>query len=368
MDFPVQPDALTPAWLTTALRSTGALDRAEIVSVAVGDLHPDKGMTGVLALLRLGYDVVEPGAPSTLVAKFSSPHPELRSLVHSMGFFEREVRFYQRLAAATPVRTPRCYFADVDPAQGWSLLLLEDLTGMRNGSWVAGSTPAEVALALDAIAPVHAAWWGSPVLADEQWLELTGLNSVPQVQQVTDAAWEPFLARLSVPVTPDITAAGELVRRHLHATAHHLLQTTPLTLVHHDFDADNLFFADVGGRTEVVVIDWQLTTRGHPAVDVAWLVAGQCEPVVRREVEQGLVRRYHRSLVEMGVADYPLEQCWDDYRLALLLAAARISGAVGFQAGPVGGFWDTVFPRYSRAIADLRVGELLERRWGGASA
>lgn len=366
MDFPVQPDAVTPAWLTTALRASGTLDQAEVVSVAVAELHP-KGTTGVLALLRLGYDVVEPGAPTTLVAKFSSPHPELRAVVHSMGFFEREIRFYQRLAATTPVRTPRCYFADVDAAEGWSLLLLEDLTGVRNGSWLAGSALADVALALDAIAPVHAAWWESPVLAEERWLELAGLTSVPELQQVTEATWKPFLRRLSAPVTPDITAVGELVRRHLHATARYLLQTPPLTLVHHDFDGDNLFFAEVAGRTELVVIDWQLTTRGHAAVDVAWLVAGQCETALRREHEQDLVRRYHGLLVELGVADYPLEQCWDDYPLALLLAAARISSAVGFQPGPVGGFWDDVFPRYSRAIADLRVGELLERRSGGES-
>jgi hypothetical protein len=29
-----------------------------------------------------------------------------------------------------------------------------------------------------------------------------------------------------------------------------------------------------------------------------------------------------------------------------------------------GGFWNVVFPRYARALADLSVGELLHQRYG----
>ena len=49
------------------------------------------------------------------------------------------------------------------------------------------------------------------------------------------------------------------------------------------------------------------------------MIAGQCEPTVRRAIEVRLVRRFHARLVERGVRGYPFEQCWDDYRMALLL-------------------------------------------------
>jgi hypothetical protein len=366
-NFPRSPSALTAAWLTGALRVAGAVSRARVTSFEVQLLNPEKGMTGTLVELALTYDHTEPDAPASLVAKFSADQPQLRAVVHSMGFFEREVRFYRELAASTPVRTPRCYFADFDPIEGWSVLLLEDLTHERCGSWAAGSSLAEVQVALSSIAAVHAAWWRSPALPSKPWLSLAGLTSVPEIQQIAVASWPGFLDRLSIPVTTAIADAGELAGRYLTETGAYLLESSPSTLIHHDFDADNLIFSDVDGRLCVTVIDWQLVTQGHAAVDVGWLVAGQCDPATRREHERDLVAGYHRLLVRQGVPDYSFEQCWDDYRLTMLMAVARVSTSVGALPGPRGGFWDVVFPRYAQALADLEVADLLESRHAALS-
>ena len=67
------------------------------------------------------------------------------------------------------------------------------------------------------------------------------------------------------------------------------------------------------------------------------------------------------------MTDYSLEQCRDDYRMALVLPASRLATGVGLHPGVTptpGGFWNVVFPRYARALADLRVGELLHQRYG----
>jgi hypothetical protein len=63
-------------------------------------------------------------------------------------------------------------------------------------------------------------------------------------------------------------------------------------------------------------------------------------------------------LTERGVADYPLEQCRDDYGMALLLPASRLATAVGIHPGLTAtpdGRWNIVFPRYARALTDLGV-------------
>ena len=161
--FPFKPEDLTAAWLTESLRASGAIDRAGVRSFGWAPVDPHNGMTGVLVRLSLDYDVRSPNAPTTLVAKFSQPEPEFRAMVHSMGFFEREVSFYTEFAAEIPVAVPRCYFADVDQ-EGWSLLLLEDLAPARNGSWVRGSSIGDLRAAVAGIAAVHAAWWQSPRL------------------------------------------------------------------------------------------------------------------------------------------------------------------------------------------------------------
>ncbi|SDT34001.1 Phosphotransferase enzyme family protein [Friedmanniella luteola] len=367
--YPRQPEELTAGWLTERLRASGALPEGRVAGFGSEPLHPERGMTGVLVRLRLTYDGAAPGAPATLVAKFSSPDPYVRALVHSLGYVEREVRFYRELAADTPVRTPRCHAAAVDLADGAAVLLLEDLAPADHGDWLDGATVADLRLVLDAIAAVHVAWWEDPRIAAEDWLELRGPLSVPHLHDLVDATWPTFLARLSVPVTAEIEQAGALLSEHLEAVAGYLLLTPPRTLVHQDLDGPNLFFPEADGDRSVAVIDWQAATRGRPAVDVAWLLAGSCVPEQRRAAERELLRGYHRRLVALGTTGYPFERLWDDYRLALLLPAARLAGAVGVQVGPRGGFWDVVFPRYAQAIADLEVGALLAAGdWGPSAA
>ena len=360
MEFPVHPGAFTATWLTDCLRASGAVDQATVVAFRCVPVDAGNGMTGVLVRVILTYNLAEPQAPATLVAKFSDPDPEFRAMVHSMGFFEREVRFYSEFAADTAVTVPRCHFAGIDEDEGWSLLLLEDLAPARNGSWVLGSSLEDLRVAVASIASAHAAWWQSPRLESAHWLNMTGFLAVEQMQDVVARCWQPFLARLSVPVTPAVTQAGELAAHHLRQVCTHLFETPPLTLVHHDFDGENLFFSVADGQPSVAVIDWQLTTRARGPLDVAWLIGSQCESTDRREHELELLQMYHCRLVEQGVPDYDFDQCWNDYRLSMLVAVGRTSGSVGLQpSGPRGGPWDTIVPRYCQAVDDLGVADLL---------
>jgi aminoglycoside/choline kinase family phosphotransferase len=363
MNFPVHPDELTAQWLTDTLDNCGAIDRSSVTSIDTQLLGAEKGITGVMARIRPGYDQAEAGAPTTLVAKFSGANPEVRAMVHSMGFYEREVRFYQQFVATTPIRTPRCYFAAIDMEQGHSLILLEDLAFAQQGSWVAGCSIEQARVAVTGIAQVHAAWWGSPVLEENTWLRLKGLVSVPQFQTVVDQTWQSFLSKLSISVTSEIVETGELLRHQLHNVMTNMFEGRPRTLIHDDFHADNLFFINPDGLPSVAVVDWQLATVGRGAVDVAWLVGGHFDTQTRRANENGLLQLYHATLVENGVQAYAFEQCWDDYRLALLVPAARVASSVGSHPGlrtAQGGFWDVVFPRYCQAIHDLAVGDLLQ--------
>jgi hypothetical protein len=108
MRVPANAAEITLEWLTAALHEAGTLDQARVTSiqsVPIGQL----AFTGQIGRLQISYDKPEPGAPGSLVAKFSATHPEARAAVHSMGFYEREIGFYRELAVDCPVRTPRCY-------------------------------------------------------------------------------------------------------------------------------------------------------------------------------------------------------------------------------------------------------------------
>jgi Ecdysteroid kinase-like family len=142
VNIPTHADELTGAWLTDTLRAAGALTQARVTSLDTQLLDHTKGTTGQVARLRLAYDRDEPEAPRSLIAKFSATDPQARALIHGMGFYEREVRFYAQLAGQGRLRTPRCYFSALDEAEDLALLLLEDLATVRNGNWVAGCSVA----------------------------------------------------------------------------------------------------------------------------------------------------------------------------------------------------------------------------------
>jgi hypothetical protein len=360
--IPLHPDDLTAEWLTDALASTGALTYGCVTSCDTQPLVSDKGMTGPIARVRLTYDRAALDAPRSLIAKFAAHDPEQRALIHGMGFYEREVRFYEQLAGQSRLRTPRCYFSALDPADGASLLLLEDLAAAHNGDWSTGCSLDEAELAVRAIAPFHAVWWQHPLLEQQPWRALRSLVSIEQAPGLFEQAWEPFLAACGAPVADEILQAGAWLKQYLSRLYVYFYQQVPWTLLHNDYQADNLFFAGAGPAQTLIVADWQLATRGRATLDVASFLAGHLEPSDRRDHELRLLRIYHTLLADNGVRDYTFEQCWDDYRLAILQPVSRIMSVVGIGAATEAQarrYCDVIVPRFCRAAYDLQVGDVL---------
>src|SRR3990172_855059 len=138
--IPRGPHDLTPEWLTEALRRSGTLGSAAVTAVDTEVIGEGAGFMGQLALVRLRYDRPEEGAPQTLIAKLPAAAPENREVAMFFRFYEREVRFYEQIADALELRTPRRYCSQFEPATGASVLLLEDLAPARVGDQLAGGS------------------------------------------------------------------------------------------------------------------------------------------------------------------------------------------------------------------------------------
>ena len=304
-------------------------------------------MTGRLVRLRLRYQDERRGLPETLIAKFSTADPTAFAVISALGHYEREVRFYQVLSSRTPVPTPHCYYSHLNPDTGSALLVLEDLARAENGNSIAGCTVEQVARVLATLARMHAAWWQAADLADLSWLGLRYLLAPAAMAGAFEQGWPLFLQKLSIPLTPPITDLEDWIGRNLRTAGTTLFETGPRTLIHNDVQADNLFFGE--GDEDVILLDWQMVTHGRCVIDVAGWIRGQLELDVRRTAEPQLLRLYHGALMAHGIQDYTFEQCQADYRLATVLAPARLACAVGLsdglQAHP-GAFWDTLISRY----------------------
>jgi len=339
-------DDLTPEFLTAAWHAHGWRG-SEITSFSGGHLVDGKGITGQVARLTLHYAHREPEAPTSVIVKFTPSDPEARAQLHEMGFFERELGFYQSLADRTPVATSVCFGAAMDSATGAALLLLEDLAPACNGSTVAGSSLDEIDLVLTALAGLHARWWRRVELLNLSWLRLKSFTAPDAMARVFQQSWPSFLNKLTAAAPREIEAAGWWISHNLGAAASALFTDGPLTLIHNDVQGDNLFFTGDRARP-VVFLDWQLATLGRGVIDVAGFVRAHLEPEVRRAVEPDLLRRYHGALVEAGVSDYRWDQCQADYAIATVLAPARLASAVGLHPGlsaHPGSFWEIIFPR-----------------------
>lgn len=346
MQIPASPDELTADWLTSVLSSQG-LGPNCVLSCDAELLGGEQGMTGQLTRLRIRYQDDRAGLPATLIAKFSAAEPAARGLISALGHYEREVRFYEELSSRTPVPTPHCYYSHFDSETGFALLVLEDLTRARNGNSIAGCSVDEVARVLFTVAMLHAKWWQAPDLANASWLRLRSLTAPEAMADAFSHGWPTFLQKLSIPVSSQMSETGDWIRQNLHEATTILFDSGPRTLIHNDVQADNLFFGEADEN--VIFVDWQMATYARCVIDVANWVRGQLEPEVRRTAESQLLQLYHDALVANGVQDYTFEQCMADYRLATVLAPARLACAVGLSeelhAHP-GAFWDTLFPRY----------------------
>jgi Phosphotransferase enzyme family len=350
----VDPDGVTAEWLTEVFTAEGVLRRGSVVSCVAEPLAA-MSFTGAFRRLELSYDIDEPGLPRTLIAKFSTPDPELRAFIHSMGFYGREAAFYRELASTTPVPVPVCYYAAVDENDGRCVILLQDLTTARRGRSTDACSPVEVGRAIEAIVPLHARWWQNSDVESRRWLDPEAIMPLEATKPEFVDQWPAFLEKLSIPITDQVRQFGEWAAVELRAVMQRLFYEPPLTVIHNDFQADNLLFGQASDSVPLIVLDWQMLVRGRGPVDLAYLLSGSVDPEDRRRHELDLVARYAVQLEAAGVRNYDAIQCLEDYRAALLLPPVRLALAVAYtphMTAHPGAFWDVLFQRQIRALID----------------
>jgi hypothetical protein len=318
-NFPAQPEQLTTGWLTDTLRASGALgaDRSvsgfEITPVGAGT-----GLLGMVMRVHLQYDGGAPGSePASLVVKFSHPVEANRAIAMNTNMYAREVSFFHDIAGSVDVPKPFCHFAAVDVEAGENIVVLEDLGAYRAGDQVAGVSPDDVKLIIDAIAPLHAAYWGNcdiPLLANFMRIDSSYAEKFPPSVYAT---WENCLVQF-----PDAIAAD--VQPHVARYVEQLprlmadMGARTQTVVHGDVRLDNVMFGGGDGQHPVVMVDWQAIMVSIPLHDMSYLLSQSLDVDVRREHEAELIEYYHAKLQELGVADVTLQECWDGYDAGVL--------------------------------------------------
>lgn len=310
LPIPTTAAEITTDWLTQVLRANATLSTSRVSSADVVRIGEDEAFTwGCLYRITLTYDPPAPTAPKSLVAKLSSSDPETRALMRLAN--GREVDFYQTFAPGNTLPVPLCYHTDFDPASGTSIVLLQDLGPLRSVPFIAGCGPADAMAVVKALAQTHAAWWNNPHLNAMNGSAILAEFPLRQLWAKYPDAAQIMLQDIELPA--DFLALGTYIAKNETAIFAALMDTAPVTCLHRDLQVDNVMFGASPHEGDAVLLDWQFAGKGRGAYDLGYFLISSVDPSQRRKIERGLVALYHAELLQAGVTDYPLSQCWADY-------------------------------------------------------
>ena len=313
-------DELTPEWLTAALRENGHLpETGSVASLEIQEIGIGRGYVGLTLRLIPAYAGDAGGAPASLIAKlptFMEFSPELQMLLDLL--YSTEISWYRELREETAARTPIHYWSGVETATHRYCLVLEDLGDLRMTDQISSCSIDEARMIVRHLAKIHAAWWEHPKLKETAWLmgpEMQGVFLTMLVQQGWGPFWEMFGGNL---VPAEFEKIGEAFAQQMPAL---LVKgaASASTLMHGDYRLENFMFGEPGSPDELVVLDWQLAGRGSGLRDLAYFLSQNLTIEMRRAHEKELIALYRETLGSNGVNGYTAEQCYEDYRVGLLI-------------------------------------------------
>jgi aminoglycoside phosphotransferase (APT) family kinase protein len=350
------PESIDAELLTELLRRNGH-PRARVTgftSERVGTGQIGKCVRFTLELAD-GAD----GAPKSLVGKFPSDDPLSRKTGEDLGNYHREVMFYRELAGRLPIRTPKCYLAEIRGRGSDFAILLEDMAPAQPGNQLTGCSVAVARAAVRELVKLHAPTWGDRSLCGKDWIEERRPETAKQWQEMYRQSLTPFFARFGPVLAKD---EREIIAQVAESRGVPFsYPAEPWALVHIDFRLDNLLIDETVTPPRVAVVDWQSMVLQSPLSDLAYFMGASLLPEVRRPVERELVREYHDGLVAHGVRGYDFAQCWDDYRRGAFAGflVTVIASVIVQETARGNEMFTAMAQRHARHALDLSAAEFL---------
>jgi len=334
---------IDPAFVERALRVGGVLPEEAIVSSIEATPTAIAGLLSTTVRVAVSYAGADEetlaALPTSVIVKLQAEDELSRQVAVDADNYQMERRVYEVLARDLVVGTAKP-FEIVSDSSGNVVFVMEDLS-LRQGLYAVsqwklnGCSFDEAVSAAQALGKLHAQFWSdSAPLPD--WLPETCAIEARSPAILAAQCSERFLASsyfegFSRPVQEAVHVALSKAAGFEEA----IRSAGPVTLLHHDVRADNLFWGAAGVPGGVIFLDWQMTGQGIGPFDLAWFLSSSfLEPRAESRVIDFMqtLDVYHRSLVEGGVdgARYPLEAARRDFLLGLLWSFLVVIQVVKF--------------------------------------
>ena len=321
--------ALTPAFVTDRLQAGG-----HDVEVTALDVRPLAGFTGIMgevATVELTY-AGPADLPSTMIGKCPLDDDLARMYNQVMNSYKRENGFYRDIGDQVPMRVPTAYVNEYDEEAGRGVLLIEKIEGAAGD--ILDPPGIEMFSTLVAqLGTMHGQFWQSPIYGDLDWAIDWTLPSLRLGIPIIQEAWPAMRA-----LQPDMAPAPILDffgRTWVDDTETWLdrVAERPWTMIHGDYEFDNIFFAADGP----VILDWQTPMRSFPGGDLAWFLGlgASAESVAE---EDALLDTYLAAFAAAGGPTWSRDELLDDAAASLQFhctsAASTLHGVMAAGAPP----------------------------------
>jgi hypothetical protein len=306
----------TKEWLTAVLSHNGALTQGSVTAVTMNTGHGNWSESGSL---QLAYSPDAQGErPSRLFLKLVNTDAG-----DGEFFLPSEVDYYLRDYLDVPdAPLLRCYDGRFSPQLQRYHLLLEDVSATHVVADDKAPTLAHGLALAEALAILHARWWGTDRLAEAN----APSHDADHIRRFAAMA-EPGVAHALTLFADDLKPHWPDFLRALFANLPERLvaraqDTANFTLIHGDPNTRNLMVPREGERPLYLIdkqpFDWSLTT-WLGAFDLAYAIALYWESNLRRGLETAVLRHYHQTLLRRGVQGYSWEQLYEDYRMSVAM-------------------------------------------------
>lgn len=275
---------------------------SELFETQVTAAEPTRIGDGLVGM-NLRYALRGESVPASVVVKLASEDPTSRATGIALRNYEREVKFYNEIAATVDVRAPRCYFADWHEGAGDFVIVLEDMAPAEQGNQITGCGIEHARTAVAELARLHGPRWNDPTLWKIDWLQRrTETEGAAQLKGIFAMVKPGFLSTFGEALHDVAGAAGTRLIDELEQALDGYIaaKDEPFTVTHGDYRLDNMLFGGAGGGVPCAVVDWQTPGHGNGISDLAYFIGAGLLPDDRRRHEWELVDLYISGIESYG--------------------------------------------------------------------
>lgn len=299
---------MTPEWVNERLAAAGY--DSEVTSIEVRPLEGFSGIMGEVANLDMTY-AGDTDLPQTMIGKCPLDDERARLYNKVMNAYKREHGFYRDLYDQVPMTIAEPFVNEYDDESGRAVLLLEKIEGTA-GDILAGPDVEMFDQLVHQLGTMHGQYWHSDAFASRDWSIDWSAPSLLSGIPILRGAW-PEMRRIWPDMAP-VEILDFFERTWVHDTEAWLerIGERPWTMVHGDYEFDNIFFAADGP----VILDWQTTIKSFPGGDLAWFLGlGSTNESIAEE--DTLLDTYRAALAAAGGPDWSHDELLDDVAASL---------------------------------------------------